>query len=179
MTLVERRAENAENRNISPAASFGKKLPEEFGGYILRKGDVITLPSEYIFDGDDANVFTQTFGNHEAQFVLVTLTRDGVDSTINFFPSSMIKNIFQSEMVNGRVQLKLPVLRPLGTVVEYLFSFRGKGTEEKTDFHIAMEAIAGAKIKISEDTIVKTQKWTDGVALNALKDTHVYTFDFV
>ena len=179
MTLAERRAENAKNTNISAAANFGKKLPEEFGGDILRKGDVITLPSEYIFSGNNANVFTQTFGNSEAQFVLATLTRDGQDSTINFFPSSMTKNIFVSEMVGEKVQLKMPVLRPLGTAVEKIFSFRGKGTEEKTDFHMAMEAIAGSKIHVAEDTVVKTQKWTDGVAQNALKDTHVYTYDLV
>lgn len=179
MTLAERRAENAKNTSISAAASFGKKLPEEFGGDILRKGDIITLPSEYIFSGNNANVFTQKFGNSEAQFILATLTRDGQDSTINFFPSSMTKSIFVSEMVGDKVQLKMPVLRPLGTAVEKVFSFRGKGTAEKTDFHMAMEAIAGSKIHVAEDTVVKTQKWTDGVAQNALKDTHVYTYDLV
>ena len=179
MTLAERKAENAKNTSISAAANFGKKLPEEFGGDILRKGDIITLPSEYIFSGNNANVFTQKFGKSEAQFVLATLTRDGQDSTINFFPSSMTKSIFVSEMVGDKVQLKMPVLRPLGTAVEKVFSFRGKGTAEKTDFHMAMEAIAGSKIHVAEDTVVKTQKWTDGVAQNALKDTHVYTYDLV
>ena len=179
MTLAERRAENAKNTSISAAANFGKKLPEEFGGDILRKGDIITLPSEYIFSGNNANVFTQKFGNSEAQFVLATLTRDGQDSTINFFPSSMTKSIFVSEMVGDKVQLKMPVLRPLGTAVEKVFSFRGKGTAEKTDFHMAMEALAGSKIHVAEDTVVKTQKWTDGVAQNSLKDTHVYTYDLV
>ena len=179
MTLAERKAENAKNTSITAAANFGKKLPEEFGGDILRKGDIITLPSEYIFSGNNANVFTQKFGNSEAQFVLATLTRDGQDSTINFFPSSMTKSIFVSEMVGDKVQLKMPVLRPLGTAVEKVFSFRGKGTAEKTDFHMAMEAIAGSKIHVAEDTVVKTQKWTDGVAQNALKDTHVYTYDLV
>ncbi len=186
MTLEERREENSKLKGIDVASKFQKSLPEEFGGDILRKGDVITLPKEYIFnDKVKGNVFTQEFGKNAngepitAEFILATLTRNGVDSTINFFPSSMIKNIFVSEMVNDEVQLKMPVLRPLGSAVEKIFSFRGKGTTEKTDFQMAVESLAGAKIHISEDTVVKTQKWKGGKAQNALKDTHVYTYDLV
>lgn len=180
MTVAERISEN--KKSLNPTNDFGSKvIPEEFGGNLLRKGDIISLPEKYIFgEGDDANVFSQTFGKTTTPVIVATLTRDGVDSAINFYPFSLIKNIFVAEMVGEKVQLKLPVLRPLGTAVEKILSFRNhKSTNGKTNFHAAMESLQGAKIHISEDTVVKSQKWTDGIAQNALKDTHVYTYDLV
>ena len=180
MTVNERIAENAKNSNISESTGFGQSLPTEFNGSILEVGDVITLPTEYIF-GKGGNVARQTFNGTPADFVVCKLTRaDGKEDTINFFPRSMARSNFVYELdENGKCQFVAPVLPNKGTAVDLMLSFRGKGTAEKTDLALAMDALVGKSIKITAKTTIKTQKWDNGTRVDALRDAHVYTYDLV
>lgn len=181
MTVQERIVENLKDA-ASIASGFSRSLPAEFSPEgLLKEGDVITLPKKYIFNEDGtntkANVFTSVFNGNETQYITCELTRNGEKSGINFYPSSLTKRIFVSELKDDKVQL-VEVTSPEGQVPSHILNFRGKGTEEKTDLHMAMESIAGKSIVITKDVIVKTQKWVDGKAVNQLKDSHKFTYDF-
>ena len=178
---VQERIEN--NKDAKPASNgFSRTLPEEFNGdAILMEGDIIHIPSKYVFEGDNANVFEQVFGGKVSQFVVCEITKaNGEKSAINFFPTQMVKSIFVYEKNNaGEAVLKLPVLNPKGSAPEKMLSFRGKKAEGKTDMDLAMNALAGENIKVTGDLKVQTVKWNNGVRTNELKDAHVYTYDIV
>lgn len=189
MTVDERRLENAKNSNIQGGTGWSKSMPAEFDADgLLKKGDVVHIPNEYIwFDpanpNNNWNCGVMRFGNNASEFVICKITHaDGTESSFNFFPTSLYKNIFVSEMVNGVVKLKLPVLHPTGSMVDYYLSFRGKAEKDadgniiKTDVGVAMDAMKGTSFEVTGDEIVKTQKWVNGNAQNELKDTHKFEY---
>lgn len=172
MTVEERIEQHASDANVKAVASFGKSMPPAFDpDGMLKEGDTFTVES---LD----KIYSRVFGTTTAEFIPVKVIHaDGTESSFDFYPSMLSKTIFPAEMVNGEAKLKLPVLHPKGTIVDKYLSFRGKGTEEKTDVQLAMESLVGVTIKVTGDTIVKTQKWVNGKAINELKDTHVFTYD--
>jgi hypothetical protein len=172
MTVAERIAENAKNSNIQEVTTFSKGMPPQFDGdSMLAEGDKIVMPTQM------PKVYQQVFGNNKAEFIVVELIKkDGTKTSFNFFPSSLSKTIFPAEMVDGVVKLKLPVVHPKGDVVDHYLSFRGKSKGDKNDVQLAMESMLGWTIEITGDTVFKTQKWANGVALNELRDTHAFTY---
>lgn len=187
MTVAEKIAENAKDSNIVATTGFSKSMPAAFDpDGLLKKGDSFTIPATFVWEGDNRNCGRQKFGTNFAEFVVCEITKkDGSKTAFNFFPSSFTKNLFVSEMENGQVKLKLPVLNPSGTAVTKFLEFRGKverdaeGNITKTDVAFAMEALAGKTIKVTKDTVVKVQKWQAGKALNELKDAHLYEYTLV
>lgn len=172
MTVAEKIQENAKNSNITEVQSFSKNLPPQFDGdSMLQKGDKIVMPTTM------PKIYSQIFGTNSAEFMVVELIKaDGSRTAFNFFPSSLSKTIFPAEMVNGVAKLKLPVMHPKGDVCNHYLSFRGKKDGDKSEVQQAIESMLGWTIEITGDDVVKTQKWANGVALNELKDTHVFTY---
>jgi hydroxymethylpyrimidine pyrophosphatase-like HAD family hydrolase len=85
-------------------------------------------------------VFQQVFGKDESgndiygEFIVVDVENPSkATRAINFFPSCMTKNIWESEMVDGEVELvdNGGPLNPKGTAVEFLAKYYGV-TLEKT-----------------------------------------------
>lgn len=172
MTVEERVQQNLKDANVKKATSFSKGMPPAFDGdSMLQKGDKFVIPATM------PEVYSRKFGEYTAEFITVELIKaNGERTSFDFYPSSLSKTIFPAEMVDGKVTLKLPVMHPKGDVVDHYLSFRGKGTEEKTDVQLAMESMLGWTIEIADDLVVTTQKWADGKALNELKNTHVFTY---
>jgi hypothetical protein len=175
MTIVEKIAENAKNANIQPATSFSKSMPPQFDADgLLQLGDKIIMPATM------PQIYQQKFGTNIGEFIVVELIKkNGTKTAFNLFPPMFSRTIFPAEMVDGVAKLKLPVRHPKGNVVDHYLSFRGKGTDEKTDVQLAIESMLGWTIEVKGDEPVKTQKWVNGVATNELKDSHVFTFEKV
>lgn len=172
MTVAEKISDNLKNANITETTSFSKGMPPTFDGdSMLAVGDKIVMPANI------DKVYSQKFGTSHAEFIVVKLVKaNGTETAFNFFPSSLSKTIFPAEEVNGQVKLKLPVMHPKGDVVDNYLSFRGKTQDGKNDVQLAMESMLNWTIEITDDLVVKTQKWVNGSAVNELKDTHVFTY---
>ena len=177
MTVDERVIANSKNANIESVSAFGKSMPSPFDSEAqLRVGDVLEIPSVL-------QVYQQKFGNNFGEFIVVKIIgADGVERSMNFFPSSLTRNFWPATKdAAGTVQTVLEngPLNPKGSAVEFFLSFRGKGNDAKSDTQVAMEALMGKKIKISALSPVDVQAWRNGNPTNSIRHTQVPTYDLV
>lgn len=185
MTTAERVAENSKNKQISASATgFTKSMPVGFDtDSILGAGDVIVMPATM------PQVYRQIFGvddNGEdiyAEFIVVDVEHEGKPTrAINFFPSSLTKNIWESKKnEDGEVErTEGGPLNPKGTAVDLYTSVQGKtGPNGETDTALGMQLLLNKKIKISDAKQIDTQVFRNGKRVNALKKTNLFTYDLV
>lgn len=182
MTVVEKQQENAKNKAIKKANGFTKSQPTGFDtDSVLGDGDVIIMPTTM------PEVFQQVFGQDEkgddiyGEFIVVDVENPSkATRAINFFPSSMTKNVWESEMVDGEVELvdNGGPLNPKGTAVELYTSFQGKtGANGETDVQLGVEALLGKKIGVKLERKVKVQVYKNGARVNRLKDTSLLNYN--
>lgn len=182
MTVAERQAENAKNKAISKVTGFSKKQPVGFDpDSILDKDDVIIMPAQM------PEVFKQIFGvdadgnDVYAEFIVVDVEHPGKETrAINFFPSSLTKNIWPAEKnEDGEVELKEGgPLNPKGSAVDLFKSYQGKtGPNGETDTQLGMEALLKKRIKVSDKQSIDVQVYRKGKRLNELKKVGLFTYD--
>lgn len=187
MTVEQKIAENAKNADITTAASgFTKTQPTPFNpDELLKKGDKIHMPATPA----DIKVFTQFFGKadpatgdrNKAEFIVVDVEAvDGSHRAINWFPTSLTKNIWPAQKdASGKV---VPAgdgrpVQPKGTAVDLYKSFQGQNKDGKTDVQLGVEALCGHVINITDVTPMDTQKWRNGVAVDEIKSTNLFQYD--
>lgn len=177
MTVEERVAANSKNADITSVSMFGKSMPVPFDTEgQLKEGDVLEFPMTL-------HVYQQKFGNNFGEFIVVKIAgADGQERSMNFFPSSFTRNFWPAKMREDKtVQTILDngPITPKGSAVEFYLSFRGKGTAEKTDIQLAMEALMGKKIKVSAVSPIDVQAWRNGKPVDSIRHTQVPTYDLV
>lgn len=188
MNVQERIADNAKNARISEVAGFSKSQPQGFDtDGILDAGDVIIFPATM------PKVMKQSFGmrrnangepeENYAEFIVVeVISSKGETRGINFFPSSLTKNVWPAvKEADGKVLTiteKGPK-NPKGTAVDLYKSVAGKGTEDKTDMQLGMELLLGKKVKVESKIPVDVQRWRNGEPVNELRTTNLFEYNLV
>lgn len=182
MTVQEKVQENSKNKNISESTGFTKSQPTGFDtDGILDQDDVIVMPTTM------PKVFKQVFGQDAngddvfGEFIVVDVEHPGkATRAINFFPSSLTKNIWPSKKnADGEVELvEGGPLNPKGTAVDLYKSFQGKtGANGETDMQLGVEALLGKKIHIAHKEQIEVQVFRNGKRVNALKKTGLITYN--
>lgn len=188
MNVQERIAENAKNANISEVTTFSKSQPQGFDtDGILDEGDVIIFPDtmpkimKQIF-GMRRNAAGQPEQNF-AEFIVVEVKNSkGESRGINFFPSSLTKNIWPAEKKEDGTVVTITEYgpkNPKGTAVDLYKSVAGKGTDEKTDMQLGMELLLGKKVKVENKIPVEVQRWRNGGTVNELRTTNLFEYNLV
>ena len=188
MNVQEKIADNAKNARISEVAAFTKSQPQGFDtDGILDAGDTIIFPTTM------PKVMKQTFGmrrnangepeENYAEFIVVeVINSKGESRGVNFFPSSLTKNVWPAEKgEDGKVVTlteKGP-MNPKGSAVDLYKSAAGKGTDEKTDMQLGMELLLGKKVKVENKTPVEIQRWRNGETVNELRTTNLFEYNIV
>lgn len=188
MNVQEKIADNAKNARISEVAAFTKSQPQGFDtDGILDAGDIIIFPTTM------PKVMKQTFGmrrnangdpeENYAEFIVVEVVNSkGESRGVNFFPSSLTKNVWPAEKgEDGKVVTiteKGP-MNPKGSAVDLYKSVAGKGTDEKTDMQLGMELLLGKKVKVENKTPVEIQRWRNGETVNELRTTNLFEYNIV
>lgn len=183
MTVVEKQAENAKNKNISEVTGFTKSQPTGFDAdSILQKDDVIVFPATM------PKVFKQVFGEDAdgndiyAEFIIVEVEHPGkATRAINFFPSSLTKNIWASKK-NADGEIELVTGRPLnpkGTAVAAYVAKQGEiGPNGETDMELGMREMLGKKVHVADAEQIDVQVFRNGKRVNQLKKTNLFTYNF-
>ena len=182
MTVQEKVQENSKNKNISKSTGFTKSQPTGFDAdSILQKDDVIVFPTTM------PEVYKQIFGEDAdgndiyAEFIVVDVEHPGkATRAINFFPSSLTKNIWASkknedgeiELVTGRP------MNPKGTAVEAYSAKQGEvGPNGETDVELGMRELLGKKVHIANAEQIDIQVFRNGKRVNQLKKTNLFTYN--
>lgn len=188
MNVQERIAENAKNANISEVSGFSKSQPQGFDtDGILDAGDVIIFPATM------PKVMKQTFGmrrnadgqpeQNYAEFIVVeVINTKGESRGVNFFPSSLTKNVWPAKKeADGKVVTitENGPMNPKGSAVDLYKSVAGKGTADKTDMQLGMELLLGKKVKVENKTPVDVQRWRNGETVNELRTTNLFEYNIV
>ena len=188
MNVKEKIADNAKNARISTVAAFTKSQPQGFDtDGILDAGDTIIFPDTM------PAIMKQTFGmrrnangqpeENYAEFIVVeVINSKGESRGVNFFPSSLTKNVWPAEKgEDGKVVTiteKGPY-NPKGTAVDLYKSVAGKGTQNKTDMQLGMELLLGKKVKVENKTPIEIQRWRNGEPVNELRTTNLFEYNIV
>lgn len=188
MNVQERIAENAKNANISEVSGFSKSQPQGFDtDGILDAGDIIIFPAIM------PKIMKQTFGmrrnangepeENYAEFIVVeVINTKGESRGVNFFPSSLTKNVWPAKKeADGKVVTitENGPMNPKGTAVDLYKSVAGKGTADKTDMQLGMELFLGKKVKVENKTPVDVQRWRNGETVNELRTTNLFEYNIV
>lgn len=185
MTVEERIQENGKNAKIKVSANgFTKAMPNAFDSDgVLDVDDVLHIPNPI------GTVYQRTFGVKSdgtpsyGEFIVVNVSHPGKpDRAIDFYPSSLTKNIWPAEKnAMGEVETITDngPLNPLGSAVETYLGFQGKGTEGVTDTQLGMNALAGKDIRIAAKTPYHVQAWKNGEPVNSLRKTSQLTYELV
>jgi hypothetical protein len=182
VTIAEKIQQNQGNAKISAVNGFSKGLPVPFDSdSILQQGDTILLPTVM------PQVYKQVFGVNQAgeetfgEFIVVDVRNaQGITRAINFFPSTLLKVLWEAEKDNlGQVSMKPQApLEMKGTAVDFMKSMIGKADPGESDTQTAIKRMLGRQINIPLVEQVKVQRWRSGVAVNELKNANLYTFNF-
>lgn len=188
MKLAERIAENEKNEAISEVKGFTKSQPQGLDtDGVLQEGDTILMPAKL------PKVYKQKFGTridpatdrsveNYAEFIVVEVENEaGEIRAINFFPSSLTKNIWPAEKKGDTVVTitENGPFNPKGTAVDLYKSFQGKKEEGKTDMQLGVEALLGKKIKITSKTPITVQRWRGGHTVDETRTTNLFVYDLV
>ena len=188
MNVQERIADNAKNANISEVTTFSKSQPQGFDtDGILDEGDVINFPTtmpkimKQVF-GMRRNAAGQPEQNYAEFIVVEVVNAKGESRGINFFPSSLTKNIWPAEKKEDGTVVTITEkgpMNPKGDAVDLYKSVAGKGTDEKTDMQLGMELLLGKKVKIKNKIPVEVQRWRGGDPVNELRTTNLFEYTLV
>lgn len=182
MTVQEKVQENKKNKNISESTGFTKSQPTGFDAdSILQKDDVIVFPTEM------PTVYKQVFGEDEngddiySEFIIVEVEHPGKPNrAINFFPSSLTKNIWASKKnEDGEIELvdNRP-LNPKGTAVDAYASVQGEvGPNGETDVELGMRKLLGTRVHVANAEQIDIQVFRNGKRVNQLKKTNLFTYN--
>lgn len=188
MNVQERIADNAKNARISEVAGFSKSQPQGFDtDGILDVGDTIIFPATM------PKVMKQVFGmrrnaagepeENYAEFIVVeVINSKGESRGINFFPSSLTKNIWPAKKeADGKVVTITDngPMNPKGSAVDAYKSMAGKGTADKTDMQLGMEQLLGKKVKVENKIPVEVQRWRNGETVNEVRTTNLFEYNIV
>ena len=188
MNVQERIAENAKNANISEVTTFSKSQPQGFDtDGILDEGDVIIFPATM------PKIMKQVFGMRRnaagqpeqnfAEFIVVEVKNSkGESRGVNFFPSSLTKNIWPAKKGEDGTVVTITEYgpkNPKGSAVDLYKSVAGKGTDEKTDMQLGMELLLGKKVKVENKIPVDVQRWRNGQTVNELRTTNLFEYNLV
>jgi hypothetical protein len=182
MTVVEKIAENGKNKNIKGVTGFSKSMPQGFDtDSILAVGDVVEMPAAM------PQVYQQKFGEDAdgnpiyGEFIVVNVKHEGkTDRAINFFPSSLTKNIWPSQKnENGEIELvDGRPMQPKGTAVDMYTSVQGTvGAAGETDMQLGVNKLLGKNIHVADAVEVDVQVFRNGKRTNALKKSKVFTYN--
>ena len=187
MKIEERIAQNAKNSAISAVAGFSKSQPQGLDtDGVLNENDTILMPATL------PQVMKQSFGmrtdpatgrpvENYAEFIVVEVQApDGTVRAINFFPSSLTKNIWPAKKQEDGTVITITEngpMNPKGTAVDLYKSFQGKTEEGKTDMQLGVEALLGKKITVVSKTPVDVQRWRNGGTVNELRTTNLFVYD--
>jgi len=187
MKMSERIAENKKNAAISVVSGFSKSQPQGLDtDGVLQEGDVILMPAELpevnkqVF-GMRTNPTTGQPEENFGEFIVVDVRgKDGEVRAINFFPSSLTKNIWPAKKeADGTVVTVTEngPLNPKGTAVDLYKSYQGKTEEGKTDMQLGVEALLGKEIHVVSKTPVEVQRWRNGATVNEIRTTNLFVYD--
>ena len=182
MTIAEKVLENGKNVNVQSVNGFSKAQPTGFDADgILAVGDVIHMPAEM------PQVYSQKFGEDAegkpvtGEFIVVNVSHPGkADRAINFFPSSLTKNVWASRKnEDGTIELaENRPLNPKGTAVDIYTAEQGKvGPNGETDMQLGTMALLGKNITVADAVEVDVQVFRNGKRQNALKKSKVFTYN--
>lgn len=187
MKLQERIAENAKNSAITVVGVFSKSMPAGIDtDGVLAEGDIILMPATL------PEVCKQTFGSrinpttgepeeNYGEFIVVEVQGpDGEVRAINFFPSSLTKNIWPAKKeADGTVTTitENGPMNPKGSAVDLYKSFQGKTEEGKTDMQLGVEALLGKKIRVASKVPVEVQRWRNGATVNEIRTTNLFEYE--
>jgi hypothetical protein len=186
MNREERIAANAKNDMIRPAEGFTKSQPVGLDtDAILELGDVLVFPKEM------PEVYHQSFGNrvvngetveNYGEFVVIeVINKDGESRFINFFPSSLTKNIWPAaKNAEGKVETDTShgPFNPKGSAVKLYQSVKGKvGENGETDMQLGFELLLGKKVEITDKVEIDVQRWRNGQTVDDIRKTSLYTYD--
>lgn len=186
MNREERLAANAKNDMIRPAEGFTKSQPVGLDtDAILELGDMLIIPAEM------PEVYHQSFGtrvvngetveNYGEFVVIEVINKDGESRHINFFPSSLTKNIWPAaKNEDGKVitDTSHGPFNPKGSAVKLYQSVKGKtGPDGETDMQLGFELLLGKKIVITDKVEIDVQRWRNGQTVDDIRKTSLYTYD--
>ena len=193
MTVDERIAQNGKNKDIevAPNGGFGKSMPQKFDADgVLEVGDILHIPNPL------PTVYRRKFGVNAdgkpsyGEFITINVshpvnpalgvTTAKADRAIDFFPSSLTKNIWRAQKnEQGEVETITEggPLNPKGTAVDLYLGFQGQGTDTITDTQLGMNALAGKDIKVTAKTPFDVQAWKNGSPVNSIRKTAQFTYD--
>ena len=188
MNVKERISENAKNATVSEATAVAKWLPQGFVTVgILYAGDTIIFPdtmptiNKQVF-GMRRNAAGQPEQNY-AEFIVVEVKNaKGESRGVNFFPSSLTKNVWPAKKeADGKVVTitENGPMNPNRSAVDPYKSVARKGTDEKTDMQLGMELLLGKKVKVENKTPVEVQRWRNGETVNELRTTNLFEYNIV
>lgn len=142
---------------------FNKAVRSMDAGDPLAKGDIISIPEDY--------QVLQTIINPNAEnptptpFIMVEVKNEetGAEKNMRFFPNQLAKIVFPLDNDGKR----LPKVKTTGTAAKHFAGFQ--------DVDEAMASLKGRKIKVTEDTVYRTERYGDRQVVN----THIYNYDLV
>lgn len=188
MKMQERIAENAKNSAISAVSGFSKSQPQGLDtDGVLQEGDIILMPATL------PEVFKQTFGmrtnpttgqpeENYGEFIVVDVQgKDGEIRAINFFPSSLTKNIWPAKKEADGTVVTITEngpMNPKGAAVDIYKAEQGKtGPNGETDMELGVRALLGKKIEVSSKTPVEVQRWRNGATVNEIRTTNLFEYN--
>lgn len=178
MNVAEQKQANANNRNITMVASFGKSMPAGFDPEgVLQAGDIIVMPATM-----PTEIGQQKFGTNVGEFILVEVQRAGKSIGFNFFPLSLLKNFWPAQKnADGTVETVTASgpINPKGTAVDAFKACQGKiGPNGENDTTLGVQALLGKKIAVSLQQVVTVQKWASGSPIDETKNSNCWDYNF-
>ena len=151
----------------------------------LNEGDVLIFPAKITSD-----IFgRRSFNGKDYEFMVIEVKKaDGTMTSINWFPSTFTKNVFEWKAdVNGLLSRTGNVYPTTGTAVDAFLSERGhtdyaedNKTVVKSDTQKGVEKLLGKKVKITERKLYKTVGFKNKeLDLSKLIDGACLKYDFV
>lgn len=186
--MQERIAENAKNSAISEVNGFSKTQPQGIDtDGVLQEGDTIIMPAEL------PKVYKQSFGMRQnpttgepeenyGEFIVVDVEdKNGEIRAINFFPSSLTKNIWPAKKESDGTVTTITEngpLNPKGTAVDIYKAEQGKkGDNGETDMELGVRKLLGKRINVPSKTPVEVQRWRNGAPVNEIRTTNLFVYD--
>ena len=151
----------------------------------LNEGDVLIFPATITSD-----IFgRRSFNGKDYEFMVIEVQKaDGTMTSINWFPSTFTKNVFEWKADdNGLLSRTGNVYPATGTAVDAFLSERGhtdyaedNKTVIKSDTQKGVEKLLGKKVKITERKLYKTVGFKNKEQdLSKLIDGACLKYDFV
>lgn len=186
--MQERIAENKKNTAISVVSGFSKTQPQGIDtDGVLQEGDIILMPAvlpevnKQVF-GMRTNPTTGQPEENFGEFIVVDVQdKNGEIRAINFFPSSLTKNIWPAKKEADGTVVTITEngpQNPKGTAVDLYKAEQGKvGPNGETDMELGVRALLGKKIHVASKIPVEVQRWRNGATVNEIRTTNLFEYN--